>query len=118
MYVVFLPSRSLQESHCFTISFGWLVWQALQTLLVYFHPDSPAIAQASLNFVRCAMSARGLAALQIIINSVGPGWCFTLFAVYYLGTIPLLWMESEWGMEWRLAKGSVIRGEEELLLPP
>lgn len=93
-------------------------WPALQTLLVDLHPDSPATAQAGLNLVRCAMSACGLAVLQIIINSVGPGWCFTIFAGWCLWTIPLLWMESEWGMEWRLEKSSVIRGEEELLLPP
>lgn len=88
------------------------IFNALQTLLVNLYPDSPATAQAGLNLVRCAMSACGLAALQIIINSVGPGWCFTLFAGCCLGTIPLLWMESEWGMEWRLVKGSVIRGEK------
>jgi hypothetical protein len=117
MYVVSLPSRPLQETlfHYFVLM---ACWQALQTLLVDLHPESPATAQAGLNLVRCAMSACGLAVLQIIINSVGPGWCFTLFAGWCLWTIPLLWMESEWGMEWRLEKSSGIRGEEELLLPP
>lgn len=47
--------------------------QALQTLLVDLNPDSPATAQAGLSLVRCAFSAFGLAALQLIIEAVGPG---------------------------------------------
>jgi hypothetical protein len=90
----------------------------LQTLLVDLHPDSPATAQAGLNLVRCALSACGLAALQLVIDSVGPGWTFTMFAGICLGTTPLLWMENKWGMEWRLAKGGPVSIEEELLLPP
>lgn len=94
-----------------------LVFNALQTLLVDLHPDSPATAQAGLNLVRCAFSACGLAALQLIIDAVGPGRCFTLFAGICLGTLPLVWMESKWGIEWRLAKGNIACEEEELLLP-
>jgi len=91
--------------------------QNLSTLLVDLHPDSPATAQAGLNIVRCSLSAAGLAVLQIILDGVGPGWCFTWFAILCLGTLPLLWMEHEWGMGWRLAKekGGGFEEEEPLL---
>jgi hypothetical protein len=39
--------------------------------------------------------------LQVIINHIGVGWCFTLFAAIAATTIPLLLAERKWGMKWR-----------------
>jgi hypothetical protein len=75
------------------------------TLLTDLNPDNPATAQASNNIIRCALSAAGLAALQVLISHVGPGWTFTIFAGMCLLTVPLIYAEVCWGLEWRAARG-------------
>jgi hypothetical protein len=71
------------------------------TLLVDLHPHCPSTVSASSNLVRCSLSAAGLAVLQVIIDHIGIGWCFTLFAAIAATTIPLLLAERKWGMTWR-----------------
>ncbi|KAL8831706.1 MAG: hypothetical protein Q9191_000716 [Dirinaria sp. TL-2023a] len=71
------------------------------TLLTDLNPRNPALAQASSNVVRCALSASGLAALQAMINHVGPGWTFTIFAGLCLLTAPMILAEMRWGFGWR-----------------
>lgn len=71
------------------------------TLLTDLNPRNPALAQASSNVVRCALSASGLAALQAMINHVGPGWTFTIFAGLCLLTGPMILAEMRWGFGWR-----------------
>lgn len=73
------------------------------TLLTDIHPKAPASAQAANNIVRCAMAAGGLALLQLILDHVGPGWCFTLFGGTMLGCLGLAWVEWRFGMGWRQA---------------
>jgi predicted MFS family arabinose efflux permease len=70
------------------------------TMLVDLHPKRPATAQASVNLVRCAMAGGGLAALQPLINAVGPGWCFVIFAGLTLSGLGFWWIEMRWGLEW------------------
>lgn len=70
------------------------------TLLVDLHPSRPATAQASLNMIRCSMSAAGLAALQPLIDKVGVGWCYSVFAlVLGMRCLPLCWVNLEVGNE-------------------
>jgi hypothetical protein len=71
------------------------------TLLTDLHPKSPASAQAANNIVRCAMAACGLAVLQIIIDKIGVGWCFTLFGTVQLSMLLPSWAEWKYGMGWR-----------------
>jgi hypothetical protein len=42
--------------------------------------------------------------LQVIIDHIGIGWCFTLFAAIAATTIPLLLAERKWGMTWRASR--------------
>lgn len=70
------------------------------TILVDLHPKRPATAQASVNLVRCAMAGGGLAALQPLINAVGPGWCFVIFAGLTLSALGFWWIEMKWGLIW------------------
>jgi hypothetical protein len=42
--------------------------------------------------------------LQVIIDHIGIGWCFTLFAAIAATTIPLLLAERKWGMTWRAGR--------------
>lgn len=71
------------------------------TLLTDLNPQNPALAQASSNILRCALSAAGLAALQAMIDHMGPGWTFTVFASLCLLIGPMILAEVRWGFGWR-----------------
>ena len=77
------------------------VFNVLGTLLVDLNRDRASTASAGSNLIRCVLSASGLAALQEIIDRVGIGWCFTIFATIAATTGPLLLMERQWGPVWR-----------------
>lgn len=70
------------------------------------HPQSPASAQAALNIVRCSLSAGGLAVLQVLIDGVGVGWCFTIFTGLCLSMLLPVWTVHKYGMAWRNAKAA------------
>ena len=71
------------------------------TFLIDLHSDCPSAVSALLNLIRCSLSAAGLAVLQIMINRIGIGWCFTIFSAMAATTVPLLWAQNVWGMGWR-----------------
>ena len=71
------------------------------TLLTDLNPHNPALAQASSNIIRCALSAAGLAVLQEMIDHIGPGWTFTVFAGSCLLIAPMVVAEIRWGFAWR-----------------
>ncbi|RYP51057.1 hypothetical protein DL768_003557 [Monosporascus sp. mg162] len=77
---------------------------ALGTLLTDLNPDGPSTAAASANIVRCALAAASLAALQPIIDSVGAGWCFTIFGLLCSLCGPMLLLEMRMGHRWRRAR--------------
>ncbi|OAL28876.1 hypothetical protein AYO20_09356 [Fonsecaea nubica] len=79
-----------------------VIFNACGTLLVDLHPSYPSTAQAALNLLRCAFAAGELAALQPLIDAVGPGWCYTVIAVF-TGCVSGIcvvvgWV---WGEAWR-----------------
>lgn len=76
----------------------------LGTLLTDLNPNQSSTAAASANLVRCALSASTLAVLQIIIDGVGPGWCFTIFGGLTCICGPLLLLESRRGKSWRMSR--------------
>jgi hypothetical protein len=78
-----------------------VIFNLCGTLLVDLHPTRPATAQASLNLVRCSMSAAGLAGLQPLIDAVGVGWCYTILAGSSACCLPLCGGVMRWGMVWR-----------------
>lgn len=71
------------------------------TLLTDLNPHNPALAQASSNIVRCALSAAGLAALQAMLDHMGPGWTFTVFAGLCVLIAPMILVEVKYGFGWR-----------------
>ena len=75
------------------------------TLLTDLHPANPATAQAPSNIVRCALSASGLAVIELMITHIGVGWTFTIFAGSCLATAPMILAEVYWGLRWRQARG-------------
>ncbi len=75
--------------------------QSLNTLLVDLHPNQPASMQAVNNLFRCELAAGSLAALDVMLRSLGAGWCFVVFAALHLVTLPLFWVMERRGLGWR-----------------
>ena len=71
------------------------------TLLTDYNPGRSSAAQASYNLVRCALAAGGVAALEPLVQSVGTGWSFTIYASIGLVCVPLLLVLRAWGWGWR-----------------
>lgn len=84
---------------CITGSFG-----ILNTLIVDLSPEAPATAVAANNFVRCEMGAAATAVIELMIAAMGTGWCFTFFALLPAVCMPILWMETKYGIRWRKEK--------------
>ena len=80
------------------------VFTALTILLVDTHPDCPSTAQAASNLVRCELAAGGLAVLDVLLQKLGPGWCFVLLAGSGLLCILLIYLLQKRGMSWRQKK--------------
>lgn len=102
----FLADKAREHRHAHDFS---ILYRCLSHLRVQHVRNStdgcesrhPALAQASSNFVRCALSASGLAALQGMISHIGPGWTSTIFTGLCLSTAPMILAEMRWGFSWR-----------------
>ncbi|OAP54851.1 hypothetical protein AYL99_11299 [Fonsecaea erecta] len=82
-----------------------VVFNACGTLLVDLHPTRPLTAQAALNLLRCALAAAGLAALQPLIDAIGPGWCYTVIALVTGGVASTCVVIGRiWGDIWRIRR--------------
>ncbi|KFY38202.1 hypothetical protein V494_04459 [Pseudogymnoascus sp. VKM F-4513 (FW-928)] len=73
----------------------------LCTLIVDLYPQSPATATAANNLVRCFMGAGGTGIINIMVDKMGRGWCFTFIALVCTVTMPMLLAEIKWGPGWR-----------------
>lgn len=86
------------------------------SLIADLNPERIATVQAGYNLVRCALSAAGVAALQAITDRVGAGWCFTIYAVIGLLSVPLFMVLRQWGSRWRAHRTAHVEmhGREEV----
>lgn len=82
------------------------VFTTMSTLLVDVHPDCPSTAQAASNLIRCETAAGALALLDLLIQKLGPGWCFVFFAAVGLSSVPLLLLLQLRGLLWRRKRAS------------
>ena len=57
------------------------------TLLIDLHRGKPATATAAVNFVRCLISAGGVAAIVPMVQAMNPGWCFTFWGLLFIQTL-------------------------------
>ncbi|KAF7561984.1 hypothetical protein G7046_g2152 [Stylonectria norvegica] len=89
-----------------------LLFTSINTLLVDYHSDRPSSIQAANNLVRCELAAVGLAVLDIMIQKMGPGWCFVVFAALHLVTLPALWILEHYGLAWRRRRDNAGREHE------
>jgi MFS family permease len=71
-------------------------------LLVDIFPDMSSTAYASGQIMRCGLSAALAAILQPLVDAVGRGWCFTIFALFVgiSGLVSVVISRSK-GMQWR-----------------
>ena len=76
-------------------------FQACGTLLVDTNPVNPATASAASNLFRCTLAAAGLAALDALLATIGPGWSFRLLAAITLLSAPMAIVLQCKGMRWR-----------------
>ncbi|OCL11386.1 MFS general substrate transporter [Glonium stellatum] len=79
-------------------------FNCMSVMLVDFYPLSPSTATAANNLVRCLMGAGGTAIINIMIESMGRGWCFTFIAAVVAVASPILWVLVKWGPGWREAR--------------
>ncbi|KAF4632144.1 hypothetical protein G7Y89_g5980 [Cudoniella acicularis] len=76
-------------------------FNVLSTLVVDLYPQSPSTATAANNLVRCLVGAGGTGIINIMIDNMGRGWCFTFIALVCIAMMPMLWVELKWGPGWR-----------------
>lgn len=76
-------------------------FNVMSVMLIDYYPMSPATATAANNLVRCFMGAGGTAIINIMIDAMGRGWCFTFIAAVVAATSPILWILLRWGPGWR-----------------
>ncbi|KAK0719206.1 major facilitator superfamily domain-containing protein [Lasiosphaeris hirsuta] len=70
-------------------------------LMVDLYPGASASATAVNNLIRCGVGAAGVAVVQFIINAIGAGFTFLMFAGLTVVLSPLLWLEWVYGERWR-----------------
>jgi MFS family permease len=73
----------------------------LSTLLTDFNVDRSSTAQASYSLVRCAVAAGVVAVLEPLLERVGVGWCFMVYAALGALCIPMLLVLWRYGWVWR-----------------
>jgi MFS family permease len=103
--IKFKTHIAVPEVILFFVGFGISTsFNTTNTLLIDLHRDSPATATAAVNFVRCLISAGGVAAIIPMIEAMNPGWTFTFVGLLYIIYMPLLWVIMKWGPIWRAEK--------------
>ena len=84
------------------------IFNVCNTLIVDLHPDTPATASASVSITRCLAAALGLSVQQLLFDSIGTGWTFTLISALCYMTVPGLIVVRCRGWDWRLDKAARI----------
>ncbi|TID15084.1 MFS general substrate transporter [Venturia nashicola] len=96
---------AVPEVILFFVGFGISsAFNTTSALLIDLHRDAPATATAAVNFVRCLISAGGVAAIVPMIEAMNPGWTFTFIGLLYVVWMPMLWIIMKWGPKWRAEK--------------
>lgn len=74
------------------------------TLLTDLNPNRSATVQASYSLIRCLLSAGGIGIVERLMDNIGVGWCFTLFALIGACCVPLSIVLRQQGWRWRKAR--------------
>lgn len=86
----------------FICGLSTLLSHTASALLVDIFPDNSSTSYASGQIMRCGLSAVSAAVLQPLIDSMGRGWCFTVFGLF-IGASGLVSVaiSRKKGMIWR-----------------
>ena len=76
------------------------------TLLTDLNPTRSATVQAGYSLVRCLLSAGGIGLVEKLVDTIGAGWCFTLYATVAGCCVPLTILLWQRGWQWRQQKAS------------
>lgn len=97
-----------EQSLGLVLFFGFLIgltvngsFSMMGTLLVDLYPYAPATAVAANNLVRCSMGAIGMSIIDNMIHKLGPGWCYTFWALLCAALSPILLLLMRRGPTWR-----------------
>ena len=82
-------------------------------LVIDLYPGASASATAVNNLMRCSVGAVGVAAIQLIIDSIGAGFSFLTLATVTAVLSPLLVLEWYHGEGWRRARTERLTAEAE-----
>ncbi|KAK3342047.1 major facilitator superfamily domain-containing protein [Lasiosphaeria hispida] len=81
-------------------------------LMVDLYPGASASATAVNNLIRCGVGAAGVAVVQFIINAIGAGATFLVFAGLTGVLSSLLWLEWVYGEKWRAERMARLEREK------
>jgi MFS family permease len=90
------------------------VFSLNSALVIDLYPGASASATAVNNLMRCSVGALGVAIVQIVIDGVGAGTAFLVFAGITALSSPLLVVEWFWGEGWRKERRERLARKEEL----
>ncbi|KAK3392696.1 MFS general substrate transporter [Podospora didyma] len=77
------------------------VYTQNSALMVDLYPGASASATAVNNLIRCSLGAIGVGVVQFIIDMIGAGFAFLIFAAFTAVLSPLLWLVWVHGETWR-----------------
>ncbi|KAH7342962.1 major facilitator superfamily domain-containing protein [Rhexocercosporidium sp. MPI-PUGE-AT-0058] len=89
------------------------VFSLNSALVIDLYPGASASATAVNNLMRCSVGAAGVAAVQIVIDGIGEGTTFAVFAGVTAACSPLLVVEWYFGGRWRNERRERLRRVEE-----
>lgn len=75
-------------------------------MLTDLNPKKSATARGAANFVRCLLAGACIAALEPIAQGVGLGWCFGIYAILQIFSVPPVWLLKTHGLRWREEKAA------------
>jgi MFS family permease len=82
------------------------------TYVTDLFPGRSASAVALQNLVRCLMGAAGVAAVDPLIDGIGPGFTFLTAAGFVVMFAPLQWVGVRFGAQWREKRAEQERARE------
>ncbi|KAH7134147.1 multidrug resistance protein [Dactylonectria macrodidyma] len=80
---------------------GAALFTMMATLLTDYNVHRSATAQAASNLVRCLGAGAGTASFSPLVDAIGPGWTFGIYAILVLFQLPLIWGLKANGVAWR-----------------
>ncbi|KAK6607056.1 major facilitator superfamily transporter [Botrytis cinerea] len=89
------------------------VFSSNSALIIDLYPGKSASATAVNNLSRCLLGAAGVAAVQPIIDALGSGVTFLIFAGITFACSPLLLLEWYHGGRWRRERAEKLEKKEE-----